>query len=528
VVAVDGAVAGSNCWVSNPGGSNPGGSTTEGPGPMLACDLHLPLTMPNLLYEVDLRWAGERVRGLAAIGLPVVLTGSNGHLAWGVTNLSADVLDLVPVVTPTTTTTERIRVRGGPDTQLDVTFAGTMPVSPSPLLGEQVAIRWTGYDPRSLDLKFQRLAQATSVGESIKVLDEADGIALNVLVADDSGRMAHLATGLLPKAGPERPRLVDPPDGVLVSANDVAVVGDAGYDVDPGFRARRVRRLLAASASADPASMRAIQHDAAAELYLPYRDLAVAALSACRSGGEGSPLTAATERTTFVLTVAAGKTQPRPSRASRGYQIADLLAAWDGTADASSRAFPVLVRLREILAQRVLSGFLTRCREYDPSFVYPFRSLDGPLLAILHSGDPALLPAGEELNIFVARCLDDAVINPADLPTWGEVNAVGVGHPVAGLAPWSAALLGIAATPQSGALHSVRTCVPGFGAVGRAVLAAGYASFELPGGQSGHPLSKHYDDRHARWSSTDPPAERAPQPGCTFVLRPTSSGSGDR
>lgn len=453
VIAVDRAVAGSNCWV-----------TTGLAGPILACDPHLPLTMPNLLYEVDLSWAEKRVRGLAAPGLPVVLTGGNGRIVWGVTNLSADVLDLVPVDPANlTSSTERVKVRGRPDAELEVTWDGVRPVST--LLGEQVAYQWTGHDPRAADLKFQRLVHAGSVAESIKILEDADGIALNVLVADDSGRMAHLATGLSPTG--DRPKLVDPPSGVLVSANDDVLPG-IGYDLDPGYRARRIRQVLTTTRAADPAAMRELQHDAAADLYLPYRDLAVDAL------GAGT--------------------------------LADLLAAWDGKAGADSRAFTILVRLRDILAQRILSPYLSACREHDPAFQYPFRSIDRPLLAILRANE---LPAS---------CVREAAEGAT---VWGAVNQVGMTHPLAGLAPWSAGLLGIAATPQSGALHSVRTCVPGFAAVGRSVLSPGpngIAEFELPGGQSGHPLSRHFDDRHDQWASTVPRAGRRGS-GCTFVLR---------
>src|SRR5207244_3558560 len=116
-----------------------------------------PLAMPNILYEVDVSWPGNRLRGLAIPGLPVVLTGTNGHLVWGVTDLSADVLDLVPVderADGLTTRVERIGVRGRGETVIEVAYDGDMPVSPSPLLAERVAVRWSGHDPRSCDLKF--------------------------------------------------------------------------------------------------------------------------------------------------------------------------------------------------------------------------------------------------------------------------------------------------------------------------------------------------------------------------------------
>lgn len=479
------AVAGSNCWIR--GGAD---------GPVLACDPHLSLTMPNLLYEVDLGWPGHRLRGLAAAGLPAVLTGTNGHVVWGVTNLSADILDLVPADGQDgepVTTTERIRVRGRRDDELvEVTRVAGMPVSSRPLLGQSVALRWTGYDPRSCDLKFARLARAASVEESIRILDDAEGLALNVLVADTGGRMAHLATGLLPRraagapdtvlgdlTGPERPRLVDPEAGLLVSANDAAFPEKPlriGYDLDPGYRARRIRGVLAQDPRPTPRSMRALQHDTDAELYLPYRDLAVQAL------GDDEP--------------------------------AGLLASWDGTADADSRAFGILVRFREVLAQRVLAPYLATCRDLDPAFVYAFRTVDRPLLEIVESKDPSFLPREEEDGgwpRFLADCARQALAELADatpdgnVPAWGDLNAVGLNHPMEGLVPWAGPLLGMPATPQGGALHSVRTCVPGFSAVGRAVLtpgADGFVEFDLPAGQSGHPLSPHFADRQKNWSTT--------------------------
>ncbi len=505
VVAVDRAAVGSNCWVLG------------GPGaPVLACDLHMPLAMPNLLYEVDLAWPGGRLRGLAAAGLPVVLSGSNGHVAWGVTNLGADVLDLVDVgdgMPPEglITRTERIRVRGRPDASLEVTSHGTMPVPPSPQPSGRAAIRWTGHDERCCDLKFQRLAHATSVAEGVTVLEDAQGMALNVLLADQVGHMAHLAAGLIPRRpagtaggehghldGKERPRLIDPPDGMLVSANDAALPEQPfriGYDPDPGHRARRVRELLAGSPKTIPA-MRKLQRDLAAGLYLPYRELAVSAL------------------------------------AGRDDGLADLLARWDGAAGIQSRAFSLLVRLRQLLAGQVLSPYLAACRDYDSRYQYRYQCVDRPVLAILGRKDPSLLPRGWQAagwEAFVADCakravaeLEEATGQPGP-PSWGRLNRVSLNHPVERLAPWAARLLGIAARPQPGALHSVRACSPGFGAAGRAVLspgADGFASFELPGGQSGHPLSAHFADRHEEWSSVAPPAARRPRARCGYLLQP--------
>ncbi|MFI6726022.1 penicillin acylase family protein [Streptomyces atratus] len=489
LVALDSAVAGSNCWVAT------------GDEPLLACDLHLALGLPNVLYEVDLAWPGTRLRGLASPGLPVVLTGTNGRIAWGVTNLTADVLDLVPAGQDGVhTRTEHVRIRGRRPATVDISTDGTMPVSQTPLCGEKIAVRWAGHDPRAADLRFHRLAHATNVDEAVAVLDDAHGVALNVLVTDRE-RMAHLATGLLPRrpagtsrtepadghlTGPERPRVVDPADGILVSANDAALPEDEfriGLDLDPGHRARRIREVLSATERHDAAGMHALQHDIAADLYLPYRDLAVAAL--------------------------------RPTDPTRS-----LLKEWDGTAATDSRAFGVLVRLRDVLARRVLAPYVAVCREHEPAFRFPFRDFDRPLLAILNARDCALLPAGTtDVDGFVADCVTAALRERPQ--KWGRLNRVGLKHPLASLAPWADAMLGIRPRPQAGMLHTVRTAVPGFGAAGRVVVTVDdLVTAELPAGQSGHPLSPHYADRHARWASLSPLRPRARRAGCGHVLSP--------
>ncbi|MBD0420470.1 penicillin acylase family protein [Streptomyces sp. TRM S81-3] len=489
LVALDGAVPGSNCWIAT------------GDEPLLACDLHLAFGVPNVLYEIDLAWPGTRLRGLASPGLPVALTGTNGRIVWGVTNLTADVLDLVPAGRDTLhTRTEQIRVRGRRPVTVEITTDGTMPVSQTPLCGEKIAVRWTGHDPRAADLRFHRLAHAHDVDEAVRVLDDAHGVALNVLVADRK-RMAHLATGLLPRrpagtprtepadghlTGPERPRAVDPADGILVSANDAALPEDEfriGLDLDPGHRARRIRDVLGAAERHDAAGMHALQHDIAADLYLHYRDLAVAAL--------------------------------RP-----GDPVRTLLQEWDGTASTGSRAFGVLVRLRNVLARRVLAPYVAVCREYEPAFRFPFRDLDRPLRAILDARDCALLPAGTtDVDGFIAECVAAAV---RERPRrWGRLNRVGLSHPLAALVPWADPVLGIRPRSQAGMLHSVRTAVPGFGAAGRIVATVDdLVTAELPAGQSGHPLSPHYADRHARWASLAPPRTRPRRTGCGHVLRP--------
>ena len=78
---------GSNNWVVS------ADRTTTG-APLLACDPHLTLTIPDLWYEADLMCDDFRVRGATLPTNPYPAFGQTEHCAWGFTNVMADVQDL--------------------------------------------------------------------------------------------------------------------------------------------------------------------------------------------------------------------------------------------------------------------------------------------------------------------------------------------------------------------------------------------------------------------------------------------------
>lgn len=79
---------GSNSWVVS-------GALTETGKPILANDPHLLPTMPGIWYQVGLHCeCGLDVEGFSLSGVPGVLIGHNARIAWGLTNLGADVSDL--------------------------------------------------------------------------------------------------------------------------------------------------------------------------------------------------------------------------------------------------------------------------------------------------------------------------------------------------------------------------------------------------------------------------------------------------
>jgi acyl-homoserine-lactone acylase len=80
-------VAASNNWAIAPALSRNGKS-------LLANDTHLPSSLPSLWNFVQIRAPKYQAAGITVAGLPVVIAGFNGNLAWGMTMVMGDNQDL--------------------------------------------------------------------------------------------------------------------------------------------------------------------------------------------------------------------------------------------------------------------------------------------------------------------------------------------------------------------------------------------------------------------------------------------------
>ncbi|MCK9396371.1 MAG: penicillin acylase family protein, partial [Methylobacter sp.] len=81
-------MAGSNAWAVS------GKKTGDGRA-ILANDMHLGISVPNTWYRIELNYGDTHAAGLTLPGTPLLIVGSNRHIAWGATNLTGDFLDLV-------------------------------------------------------------------------------------------------------------------------------------------------------------------------------------------------------------------------------------------------------------------------------------------------------------------------------------------------------------------------------------------------------------------------------------------------
>lgn len=536
------APAGSNNWAVS-------GSRTRDGRAILANDMHLRLSAPGTWFHAQVEWGGRRAVGLTLPGVPGVIAGSNGRVAWGYTNVTGDFEDWIAVeVDPADparyrfgpgeadyetfgSVVEVIRVRGGTDKRLTFKTTRWGPVIAHDARGRPLVLKWPALDPVTVNFKILDMMMADTLEEAVEVARSWWGPPQNVAIASADGRCAWVVSGWIPKRrgfdgrrpvswaepgvgwdGPideaDRPMLIDPPEGVVFSANARTLPVERarliGWCWASGERAGRIAELLRAGGGFDERDMLRMQLDTRAAAFDPIRDALLDAVPP----DDPDPLI-------------------RAARAS--------VESWTGRADADPPegvGFRVLVRFREVLARRMLRLFWAPARAKDPNFSYWCFQDEEPLLRILEERPAWVLPSGfDDWPAFLRDTLWRSLKRagggdyPPDYP-WGHANAARIQHPFSLLVPAVGRFLDMPADALPGHLTTLRVQTPTFGASQRLVVSPGREEdgiLHLPCGQSGHFLSRHYRDGHGAWTRGEPRPLLAGPPVSAFRLVPVRS-----
>ncbi len=515
---------GSNAWAV-------AASKTSDGRAILANDMHLDITVPNIWYQCHLRFGNVDIGGVALPGTPLFIAGATDHLAWGLTNLLADVLDLVRIdINPHDpkeyrtlsgwerfgTRREILKIKGERDLELQVRTTIWGPIASEPLMGAPVAMRWSALDPQAVNVGLLDMDQAMTLEQGMAIMNRTGGPPTNAILAERTGRIAWTTMGRIPvrrgfdgvvsrswadgsvgwsgyiKAG-QLPRRLDPSTGFVVSANNRPVGKEypylIGHGFENGYRAWRIAQRLQALNAITEQHMLRLQLDTRSEFYQFYRDLALQ-----------------------VLTPQA--IEAEPARA----QLRDELLAWKGDAEIESRGVGLLIEFRERLAESVLTPFLAACRRHDKNFEYRWDRLDNPLQAILTGKHPKLLRASEhysDWNAFILVKLEESAralrrrhrVDRLGALHWGRLNSPKFSHPLSEGILGLGGFLDMPADPLPGCSYCVRYAYASGGASERLVISPGHPEagiLHMPGGQSGHPLSPHYRDQHPYWVQGEP------------------------
>ena len=512
-------VAGSNAFAVS-------GALSASGKPILAGDPHLGHEMPAIWLPMRFVVAGRTSEGVTLPGLPALTIGRTDQVAWSFTNLEGDVQDLYREriergrarrgdgFEPVVERKETIRIRGGGEEALVVRST-----SNGPLLEGDLAVRWTALDPANLRVPNADFLRAGDEAAFLATFDRFTGPPQNVVWASASGSIGWRPAGLLPvrRAGTdgslpydasdpenawrgfvpmeELPRVVDPPEGFVVTANQRTIGTSFGYFVSsdwghPG-RARRIRDLL--------------------------REAKASGTKVTRLGAESIQLD---ERSETMRRTAAALRPFLPG------DLALLLEGWNGTADAASPRYLVARALRRAVREKALAAWGAPPARWH---------LEGDNWNdLLEAGDAAFRAAGlGGKDAFLKGAADDAVATLGKRYgkgrskwSWGEANRLWARHPL-GYVPGLSWLFDPPHPRQSGAPGTPRAASPAFGQSLRWIFDWGEpeaATLVVPFGTSGHVGSPHRFDQLPSWRAGDPDGRATrlarPPAGAAIRLRP--------
>ncbi len=510
-----------------------GGAVSTTGAAIVANDMHLGIRVPHTWYKAQLRWkeGGQQmvVTGVTLPGMPAVVVGSNGKLAWGFTNSTADWTDVIALKLDASGTKymtpagekplqvykERIEVAHGEAVEMEVKETEWGPVLAAPF--DKYALRWVAYDPQGLNLRSMGLEHVFSVEEARKMAVGVGIPAQNFMMADSEGHIGWTIIGSIPRrrmeAGadmdvprdwstganawdgyitdPEQqPHVIDPADSRLWSANqrmvggaDLALLGSAGYDL--GARGQQIRNDLRAKDKFKEADLHAVQLDDRAIFMQRWKKLLLE------------------EVLTPDFVARSGLQEYR-----RQLETSADAATVDAVGYTWLRAFRD--RVLEQLFQPVSSLMETHQMNQRNIKWMP----ETPGWALIQARRNDVLPSGNTWKQFFERAVlysREQVLNkdegdPANA-RWGFQNRGAFKHPLSAAVPGLGHFLDMPVSEFNGDRNMPRVQTPQHGQSERMVVSPGHEAegiLTLPGGQSGNPLSPYYRADYADWIEAKP------------------------
>jgi penicillin amidase len=547
---------GSNNWVVAPSRSATGRA-------ILCNDPHLRLTIPAIWYLIHLKaetskihTEGYEVWGASVPGSPCVQLGHNRWISWGVTAAVCDDVELftekLHALDPNRyllgnnwlTMDQRaeiiaVRRRGEIKKIVRSTRHG-------PVLSDfgnyqdstsVLSLRWTANEPSREFRCLYGVNQARDWREFLDSLSYHGAPTLNYVFADCHGNIGYSLAGkipvrrripsLLPLDGwiqdndwqgyvpfEELPRIYNPPEGVIATANNRIV--DASYPhylshfFEPPSRIHRIKELLAVKKSLSISDMESMQND---RVSLYAKEL-IEILK------------------TDLAQVAEGE--------GRSNAAAEQLIRWDGSCDEESVASAIF----HVFHHRLLVNLLVPVLGEDllPAYLEIFNQSLTPTCQILRDPGSSWF-ATKSRQELVAVSIREACEElekwlgaDMDLWQWGKIHRLMLNHPLGRIKLLRPLLsLGPFPSPGSGTTINMgfyRHSNPYDHTVGsslRFIIDVGswhQSGFILTAGQSGHPLSPHYGDqtplwRAGRYIKMDIPADKPFED--VFSLVPSSA-----
>ncbi len=562
-----GLAGASNAWAASASRSASGGT-------LLANDPHLELSAPAIWYLARMQLSGGGVIGGTIPGIPTILTGRSEKLAWGVTSSYLDDQDVfIEELNPDNPNQYRtpegfkdfasrksiIQIKDAAPITLTLRWTDNGPVLPGSMYdlkaitpkGHVAAIGWTALSPNDTSMNAALdLMYAGSVNEAIQgaesylspsqnlTLIDANSIALKTVGAMPRRAGRHQSQGRMPSLGWRRenrwqgrlpyssnPQFVAPVGGILGNTNNKIV--DRPFPLHMSFdwgdsqRVQRWERLMQ--------GREVHTRDSFIEAQLDTVSFTARSLL---------PLVAADLWYT-------GETTAEGTQERQRQRALALLAEWNGEMNEHLPEPLIYAAWMRALQDRLIKDDLgplaTEFTRVEPLFIERvFRDVDGAA-----SWCDVVQSAPTETCTDIARlALDDALIwieehHSRNLESlrWGEAHQATHDHQVLGKLPVLKHFVNIRQSTSGGDNTLQRGRTSGVGdAPFQNVHAAAYRGvydfadpdssvFITSTGQSGHFLSRYYDDMAQLWRrgeyvpmSLDEDLARAAAVGVTRLL----------
>lgn len=503
---------GSNNWVIS-------GTHSASGRAMLANDPHLQLSVPSIWYAVQLTAPGSNAAGVSLPGLPSIVIGHNQNIAWGITNLGADVQDLYIEKTdpkkhdmymvdgqwqPMQVTTEHVPVHGGTDRLLEIRRTRHGPI----VLNDRnttYTMRWIATDEMPWDVPFFAVNAAHNWEEFRQALANFPGPTSNFVYADANGNIGYQAAGKVPVRArgdgsqplpgedssndwkgyipfPEMASVYNPPTGMIATANARVVPDHYPYPVATKWeapdRTERIYQLLGMQRKFRPEDFTRIQTDVYSRHYKIMAEAFAAALEHRRGD-------------------------------SRALRIAGLLRNWSGEVEKDLPQPAIVNAARSELLKKLLAP-----RIGPPYFAYRWNMSSVFLEQLLEHPRAEWLPKGQnDFYEVISECVEKAAEQlTAQFKTsdpeqwkWGRMTETVLAHPFANRIP--RLLHGrfvIGPFPQDGNGYTVKQTTRDLGPSMRMVV--DFADLDatlltLTVGESGQVFSPHFGDQFDAWYS---------------------------
>lgn len=293
---------GSNNWAV-------AGSKTKSGAPILCNDPHLGLNLPSLWYEMQITTPSFNAYGVTFPGAPSVIIGFNDSIAFGFTNAMRDVRDYFPVKYkdesrkeywfdsawhPTSFRIEDIKIKGKPDMYDTVAYTNIGPVMYDESYtggrntnGSDYAVRWKAHDPSNELKVFYLLDRAKNYDDYLAAIKYLHTPGQNCIFASKRGDIAIWDQGEFPakwyRQGDfvmpggdssyfwqynipqeQNPHLIDPERGFVSSANQMPTDTTYPYylgGIYPAYRGFEINRRLSQMNNITAEDMMKLQTD---------------------------------------------------------------------------------------------------------------------------------------------------------------------------------------------------------------------------------------------------------------------------